>query len=200
MSQQTPLAAAPDSPALVVSANVQKYAIKKKKVLNPEEAELHELTQAAGVIIDQEVFKIILDLLKMNVAPQAVFQTLKAMCAGQRVSECGTGSSSAAHTTNTAPTEAREEECLTSGKNPKASAVPAATAGPKSTRINTKNVVYAPQDANASHSQVRTKTGVSNEKSREPTTQRVQRQPSANRGQKTKSSGSSSSSSQINST
>ncbi|XP_072310464.1 mitotic-spindle organizing protein 2 isoform X2 [Eucyclogobius newberryi] len=154
MSQQTPLAAAPDSPALVVSANVQKYAIKKKKVLNPEEAELHELTQAAGVIIDQEVFKIILDLLKMNVAPQAVFQTLKAMCAGQRVSECGTGSSSAAHTTNTAPTEAR----------------------------------------------VRTKTGVSNEKSREPTTQRVQRQPSANRGQKTKSSGSSSSSSQINST
>ncbi|XP_020777293.1 mitotic-spindle organizing protein 2 [Boleophthalmus pectinirostris] len=108
MSQQTPLTVAPDSPALLVSANVQKYAIKKKKVLSPEEAELYELTQAAGIIIDQEVFKIILDLLKMNVAPQAVFQTLKAMCAGQRVSECGTDSSPAAHTTiTTAPTEAR---------------------------------------------------------------------------------------------
>ncbi|KAK7895519.1 hypothetical protein WMY93_020844 [Mugilogobius chulae] len=156
MSQQTPLPSAPDSPALVVSANVQKYAIKKKKVLNPEEAELYELTQAAGIILDQEVFKIILGLLKMNVAPQAVFQTLKAMCAGQKVSECGTDSSSGGHTTiTTAPAEAR----------------------------------------------VRTKTGgTHNEKSREPTTQRVQRQPSANRGQKTKSSGSSSSSSQINST
>uniref|UniRef100_A0A8C6WJH2 Mitotic spindle organizing protein 2B n=1 Tax=Neogobius melanostomus TaxID=47308 RepID=A0A8C6WJH2_9GOBI len=155
MSQQT--TNAPDSPALIVSANVQKYAIKKKKVLSAEDAELFELTQAAGVTIDQEVFKIIVDLLKMNVAPQAVFQTLKAMCAGQRVAECGTESSSAAHTTSiiTAPTEAR----------------------------------------------VRNKTGASySEKSREPSTQKVQRQPSANRGQKTKSSGSSSSSSQINST
>ncbi|XP_055087838.1 mitotic-spindle organizing protein 2 isoform X2 [Periophthalmus magnuspinnatus] len=107
MSQQTPLTIAPDSPALLVSANVQKYAIKKKKVLSPEESELYELTQAAGIIIDQEVFKIILDLLKMNVAPQAVFQTLKAMCAGQRVSECGTDSSAAHTSSTTAPTETR---------------------------------------------------------------------------------------------
>lgn len=55
--QQAPLCITPDSPALVVSANVQKYAIKKKKVLSAEEAELFELTQAAGVIVDQEVFK-----------------------------------------------------------------------------------------------------------------------------------------------
>lgn len=154
MSQQTSLTAASDSPALMVSANVQKYAIKKKKVLSAEDAELFELTQSAGVVLDQEVFKIIVDLLKMNVAPQAVFQTLKAMCAGQRVAECGTDS---VHTTTvtTAPTEAR----------------------------------------------VRSKTGVNHsEKSREPSTQKVQRQPSTNRGQKTKSSGSSSSSSQINST
>uniref|UniRef100_A0A3B4AVD3 Mitotic spindle organizing protein 2B n=1 Tax=Periophthalmus magnuspinnatus TaxID=409849 RepID=A0A3B4AVD3_9GOBI len=199
MSQQTPLTIAPDSPALLVSANVQKYAIKKKKVLSPEESELYELTQAAGIIIDQEVF-IILDLLKMNVAPQAVFQTLKAMCAGQRVSECGTDSSAAHTSSTTAPTETREE-FLSSGKSPKASAAPTATTGPKASRVNTKIVVYAPQDANSSHSQVQRKPGVSHtEKSREPTSQRVQRQPSANRGQKTKSSGSSSSSSQINST
>ncbi|XP_015246905.1 PREDICTED: mitotic-spindle organizing protein 2-like isoform X3 [Cyprinodon variegatus] len=160
MSQQAPQTgpAAPDSPVLVVTSNVQKYAMKKKKVLNAEESELFELTQAAGITVDQEVFKIIVDLLKMNVAPQAVFQTLKAMCAGQRVAEsCGDPSASAAHTTSmtTAPTEVKA---------------------------------------------VRTKAGAGqSEKSREPSSQKVQRQPSATRGQKTKSSGSSSSSSQINS-
>ncbi|XP_041816580.1 mitotic-spindle organizing protein 2 isoform X2 [Chelmon rostratus] len=154
--QQT-VPSAPDSPALVVTSNVQKYAIKKKKVLSAEETELFELTQAAGITVDQEVFKIIVDLLKMNVAPQAVFQTLKAMCAGQRVAESGGESSAASHTTSitTAPTEAR---------------------------VRSK--------AAASHS----------DRSREASSQRVQRQPSATRGQKTKSSGSSSSSSQINST
>uniref|UniRef100_A0A3P8S1E0 Mitotic spindle organizing protein 2B n=1 Tax=Amphiprion percula TaxID=161767 RepID=A0A3P8S1E0_AMPPE len=157
--QQQTIPSAPDSPALVVTTNVQKYAIKKKKVLSAEEMELFELTQAAGITVDQEVFKIIVDLLKMNVAPQAVFQTLKAMCAGQRVAEsCGAESSTASHTTSmtTAPTEARV--------------------------VRSK--------AAASHS----------EKSREASSQRVQRQPSATRGQKIKSSGSSSSSSQINST
>lgn len=125
MSQQPQTApSAPDSPALVVTANVQKYAVKKKKILNAEEMELYELTQAAGITVDQEVFKwvwqwplfsgfaplciydnevdidldshtgrIIVDLLKMNVAPQAVFQTLKAMCAGQRVAESNGGES-----------------------------------------------------------------------------------------------------------
>ncbi|KAG7238600.1 hypothetical protein INR49_030674 [Caranx melampygus] len=108
--QQT-IPSAPDSPALVVTSNVQKYAIKKKKVLSAEEMELFELTQAAGITVDQEVFKIIVDLLKMNVAPQAVFQTLKAMCAGQRVAEsAGAESSTASHTVSvstTAPAEPR---------------------------------------------------------------------------------------------
>ncbi|XP_068609373.1 mitotic-spindle organizing protein 2 isoform X2 [Brachionichthys hirsutus] len=159
MSQQPQQTApsAPNSPSMVVTSNVQKYAMKKKKVLSAEEAELFELTQAAGVIVDPEVFKIIVDLLKMNVAPQAVFQTLKAMCAGQRLVESGVESSTASHTTSiaSAPTEAR----------------------------------------------VRSKTGATHgDKSREASSQRVQRQPSATRGQKPKSSGSSSSSSQMNST
>lgn len=62
--------------------------------------------------------RIIVDLLKMNVAPQAVFQTLKAMCAGQRVAENGGGggggdASTASQTTNipAAPAEPRGE-CL----------------------------------------------------------------------------------------
>ncbi|KAM9841797.1 mitotic-spindle organizing protein 2 isoform 2-T2 [Aulostomus maculatus] len=159
MSQQAQQTApsAPDSPALVVTSNVQKYAMKKKKILTAEESELYELTQAAGVTVDQEVFKIIVDLLKMNVAPQAVFQTLKAMCAGQRVAETGAGETSTASYSTSAAT---------------------APAEPR----------------------VRSKAGVSHsEKSREASSQRVQRQPSATRGQKTKSSGSSSSSSQINS-
>jgi len=53
---QAPLQA-PDAPVVVVSGNVQKYAMKKKKILNAEESELFELTQAAGVTMDQEVFK-----------------------------------------------------------------------------------------------------------------------------------------------
>lgn len=55
--------------------------------------------------------RILVDLLKMNVAPQAVFQTLKAMCAGQRVAENGSSmeASTTSQTTSVtaAPTEAR---------------------------------------------------------------------------------------------
>lgn len=53
------MASAPDSPSVgvSVSGNVQKYSVKKKKVLNAEETELFELTQAAGIVMDQEVFK-----------------------------------------------------------------------------------------------------------------------------------------------
>ncbi|KAL6096529.1 mzt2a [Pungitius sinensis] len=204
MSQQPqpPLPSAPDSPALLVTSNVQKYAIKKKKVLSAEEAELFELTQAAGITVDQEVFKIIVDLLKMNVAPQAVFQTLKAMCAGQRVAEAG-GESSAAPHAAMAPAEVRDEDSLVSGKSPKPpAAAPPPPSGSRAPRVGTKVVVYGPQDASSPHSQVRSSKGAAapGERSREASGQRAQRQPSATRGQKTKSSGSSSSSSQINST
>ncbi|KAM3600315.1 uncharacterized protein V6R79_021428 [Siganus canaliculatus] len=160
MSQQAQQTApsAPDSPALVVTSNVQKYAIKKKKVLSAEEMELYELTQAAGITVDQEVFKIIVDLLKMNVAPQAVFQTLKAMCVGQRVAEGSGGgeASTAPHTTSSVPTaatESRDEDSVVSGKSPKPPAAPSSTSGPRATRVNTKIVVYGPQDASAPHSQ-----------------------------------------------
>ena len=50
---------APDSSVLgvTVSGNVQKYSNKKKKIFSAEECELFELTQASGIILDQEVFK-----------------------------------------------------------------------------------------------------------------------------------------------
>ncbi|XP_010862394.1 mitotic-spindle organizing protein 2 isoform X1 [Esox lucius] len=203
-----PIPTAPDSPAMgvTVSGNVTKYAMKKKKILNAEESELFELTQAAGIAMDQEVFKIIVDLLKMNVAPLAVFQTLKAMCAGQRIVDTSMGDTASFPNTTTttasaAPTEPREEESVVPGtKSSKPTAPPptssstSSTAGPRPTRINPKMAYDS-----SPHSQVRSKASAGHgEKSREGSSQRVPRQPSATRGQKTtKSSGSSSSSSQI---
>ncbi|XP_061911153.1 mitotic-spindle organizing protein 2-like isoform X5 [Entelurus aequoreus] len=163
MSQQAGHPAS-DNPALVVTSNVHQYSMKKKKVLNAEDSELFELSQAAGISVDQEVFKIMVDLLKMNVAPQAVFETLKAMSAGQKFPESSSG------------------DCASTSHGP---GVPPATA---EARVRSK--ASAAPTSSASHS----------EKSREASSQRVQRQPSATRGQKTKSSGSSSSSSQMNST
>uniref|UniRef100_A0A8D0MQG6 Mitotic-spindle organizing protein 2B n=1 Tax=Sus scrofa TaxID=9823 RepID=A0A8D0MQG6_PIG len=68
-----------------LEAALQKLALRRKKVLSAEETELFELAQAAGGAMDPEVFKILVDLLKLNVAPLAVFQMLKSMCAGQRL-------------------------------------------------------------------------------------------------------------------
>ncbi|XP_061554652.1 mitotic-spindle organizing protein 2 isoform X3 [Phycodurus eques] len=196
MSQQAGPSSA-DSPALVVTTNVQKYAMKKKKILNAEESELYELSQAAGVTVDQEVFKIIVDLLKMNVAPQAVFQTLKAMCAGQRVPESSDGGGGGGGGIPSAKAEARDESS-SSGKNPKMPAGAPAAPGPRSARVGAKMAAYGGQDVgSAPHAQARSKATSAADKAREGSGQRAQRQPSANRGQKTKSSGSSSSSSQM---
>ncbi|XP_035247302.1 mitotic-spindle organizing protein 2 isoform X8 [Anguilla rostrata] len=202
--QTTTLPTAPESPALgvTISGNVQKYAMKKKKILNTEENELFELTQAAGIAVDQEVFKIIVDLLKMNVAPLAVFQTLKAMCAGQRIADTSASDVSTASQTVTAPTEPRVEDSLVSGKSSKIPAPLPQPSGLRPARVNTKIVVYSPADACPPLSQVRSKVGQGHvEKGgRDGSSQRVPRQPSASRGQKSgKSSGSSSSSSQLTS-
>ncbi|XP_008047893.1 mitotic-spindle organizing protein 2B-like isoform X2 [Carlito syrichta] len=68
-----------------LEASRQKLALRRKKVLSAEEMELYELAQAAGGAIDPDVFRILVDLLKLNVAPLAVFQMLKSVCAGQRL-------------------------------------------------------------------------------------------------------------------
>lgn len=88
--QATLMAAAGGGAALGTStgleaATLQKLALRRKKVLGTEEMELYELALAAGAAIDPEVFKILVDLLNLNVAPLAVFQILKSMCAGQRL-------------------------------------------------------------------------------------------------------------------
>ncbi|TRY60822.1 hypothetical protein DNTS_003158 [Danionella cerebrum] len=202
-AQAGAMPSAPDSPSLsaTVSGNVQKYSIKKKKVLNAEETELFELTQAAGVVIDQEVFKIIVDLLKMNVAPLAVFQTLKTMCAGQKVSEAPASDSTTVSHNLTGSSEHREEESVVSGKSSKTTAPPSVSVA-RPPRGGAKIVVYSSGDTSGPVSQVRAKTssGQGEKSAREASSQRTARQLSASRGQKSaKSSGSSSSSSHLTS-
>ncbi|CAG5126399.1 unnamed protein product [Candidula unifasciata] len=64
-----------------------------KAVLSPDEMELFTLTQLAGITVDQEVFKIILDLLKLNVPPAKIMQTLKSMCSTRKPSTSNTEAS-----------------------------------------------------------------------------------------------------------
>ncbi|XP_063310235.1 mitotic-spindle organizing protein 2B-like isoform X2 [Pelobates fuscus] len=205
--------------AVTVSGSVQKYVSKKKKVLNAEEAELYELSQAAGIALDQEVFKIIVDLLKLNVAPLAVFQMLKSMCAGHRLADSASAetcsSSTAVPSSNT---EAREVPFM-SAKNSK---IPApltfSSSALRPPRVKgTKIVVYSPVDACSPLSQgppgsfelscclfspfagknkLNPPSNVTQSQidrgSRDGSTQRVPRQPSASRMQKSSSSGKSS--------
>ncbi|XP_058889313.1 mitotic-spindle organizing protein 2 isoform X2 [Acipenser ruthenus] len=145
--QPTALGSGLESQPLVatVSGNVQKYAMKKKKVLNAEETDLFELTQAAGIAVDQEVFKIIVDLLKMNVPPLAVFQMLKAMSAGQRIADTSAGESSSTGLQSATP-EPREESFV-SAKNSKIPAPLSFSSSLRPPRLTTKMVVCGPADA-----------------------------------------------------
>ncbi|XP_062439478.1 mitotic-spindle organizing protein 2B-like isoform X2 [Rhea pennata] len=79
----------------------------RRKLLSAEEAELFELAQAAGSGLDPEVFKVLLDLLRMNVAPLAVFQMLKSMCAGQRLPAGAEGGAAAAAAPAPLPADTR---------------------------------------------------------------------------------------------
>ncbi|NWU97141.1 MZT2A protein, partial [Upupa epops] len=76
--------------------------LRRKQLLSAEEAELFELAQAAGSGLDPDVFRVLLDLLRMNVAPLAVFQVLKSMCAGQRLPEGGPADSRGRNKTSSA--------------------------------------------------------------------------------------------------
>ncbi|XP_065497821.1 mitotic-spindle organizing protein 2B-like isoform X2 [Caloenas nicobarica] len=74
-----------EAAGLAGMAAMAEARLRRKQLLSAEEAELFELAQAAGSGLDPDVFRVLLDLLRMNVAPLAVFQVLKSMCAGQRL-------------------------------------------------------------------------------------------------------------------
>ncbi|XP_045172529.1 mitotic-spindle organizing protein 2-like [Mercenaria mercenaria] len=80
--------------------NVQ---LTSKNVLTLDELELYELCQLAGVLMEPATFKIILDLLKMNVSPQAVLQMLKTMCAGRKKHQAQSRDHASHHETENMP-------------------------------------------------------------------------------------------------
>ncbi|XP_022351707.1 mitotic-spindle organizing protein 2B isoform X1 [Enhydra lutris kenyoni] len=112
-----------------LEAALQKLALRRKKVLSAEEMELYELAQAAGGAIDPDVFKILVDLLKLNVAPLAVFQMLKSMCAGQRLAGETQDPISVSLPTSSVP-ETREASFL-SAKNCSPPARPSFSSAPR---------------------------------------------------------------------
>ncbi|XP_019388765.1 PREDICTED: mitotic-spindle organizing protein 2B isoform X1 [Crocodylus porosus] len=188
----------------------------RRKLLTAEEAELFELAQAAGSGLDPEVFKILLDLLRMNVAPLAVFQMLKSMCAGQRLA----APTAAAPDSGPAapPTAEAREVPFVSAKNSKIPAPLSFSSALRPPRLTaTKIVVYSPADAcsplsqgppgsfqfscclfspfagrNKTSSAVGGAQALAERSSREGSAQRMPRQPSTSRLQKTGTSGKSS--------
>ncbi|KAF6017924.1 MZT2B [Bugula neritina] len=59
---------------------MESFTLTSSLPFNVEETELYELTELAGVTIDPKVFKIILNLLKLNIQPKAIVEMLKKMC------------------------------------------------------------------------------------------------------------------------
>ncbi|XP_065497820.1 uncharacterized protein LOC135992511 isoform X1 [Caloenas nicobarica] len=99
-----------EAAGLAGMAAMAEARLRRKQLLSAEEAELFELAQAAGSGLDPDVFRVLLDLLRMNVAPLAVFQVLKSMCAGQRLPPGPEGGPAAALP---ADTRGGKIECLT---------------------------------------------------------------------------------------
>ena len=48
-------------------------------LLKPEEVQLFELARLANVTIDERMFKIILELLKLNIKPEAIIKVLEVL-------------------------------------------------------------------------------------------------------------------------
>uniref|UniRef100_A0A8C4QHF5 Mitotic-spindle organizing protein 2-like n=1 Tax=Eptatretus burgeri TaxID=7764 RepID=A0A8C4QHF5_EPTBU len=65
---------------VTVSGSVRRSMVHQRKPLSGDERELHDLACLTGLSLDPDVFSMILDLLKLNIAPQALMQVLRAMC------------------------------------------------------------------------------------------------------------------------
>lgn len=66
---------APDLYRFNVSRNVER----QKSRTFPVDQELYDLCNLSGVTLDSEVFQILLDLIRINVSPNALVQVLKKM-------------------------------------------------------------------------------------------------------------------------
>ncbi|XP_077995261.1 mitotic-spindle organizing protein 2-like [Glandiceps talaboti] len=64
-----------------------KYTIttkKSKSVLSSEEEDLYELCQLAGISMSPKIYRIVLELIRMNIGPHAILQVLKSMTNNSR--------------------------------------------------------------------------------------------------------------------
>ncbi|XP_074857414.1 mitotic-spindle organizing protein 2B-like isoform X1 [Carettochelys insculpta] len=213
MSEQDLVGGGPDAGLDAALGKAGPAVRSRRKLPTAEEAELFELVQAAGIGLDPEVFRTLLDLLRMNVAPLAVFQMLKSMCAGQRLAPSG-----AADTGPAALAPETREVSFLSAKNSKIPAPLSFSSALQPPRVTApKIVVYSPADAcsplsqgppgsfqlscclfspfagrNKTNSSVSRTQGLPERCSREGSVQRMARQPSSSRLQKTGTSGKSS--------
>ncbi|XP_068957023.1 mitotic-spindle organizing protein 2B-like isoform X1 [Petaurus breviceps papuanus] len=169
-----------------LEAALQKLALRRKKVLNAEETELYELALAAGGAIDPDVFKILVDLLKLNVAPLAVYQMLKSMCAGQRLAmdPAGPESMGSALPPSTLP-EAREGSFVSAknSKNPTAPSFSSALRpSPRPAAAAAAAALCPPHSHRAPGRNKSSGPAMLGERGgREGSSQRMPRQPSASR-------------------
>jgi len=65
-----------------MAENSIKTTLYTRNIFSPEDADLYELTQLAGVTLDPNVFKIVTDLLKLNAQPASIVKVLKKMSCG----------------------------------------------------------------------------------------------------------------------
>ena len=68
-----------------MAENSMRTTLYSRNLFSPEEADLYELTQLAGVTIDAHVFKIITDLLRLNTHPSAIVRVscIDSVCASK---------------------------------------------------------------------------------------------------------------------
>lgn len=60
-------------------SEVLHYSAVSKNILTLEEADLYELCNLAGVVFDPTIFRIVVDLLKLNIGPTAIERMLKSI-------------------------------------------------------------------------------------------------------------------------
>ncbi|KAK8391504.1 hypothetical protein O3P69_017221 [Scylla paramamosain] len=57
--------------------NMERFRLATKNQLSPEQRQLFDLVLAAGITIHPKIFKVLMDLLALNVPPHAILSLLR---------------------------------------------------------------------------------------------------------------------------
>ncbi|XP_045128071.1 mitotic-spindle organizing protein 2-like [Portunus trituberculatus] len=57
--------------------NMERFRLVTKNQLNPEQRQLFDLVLATGITIHPKIFKVLMDLLALNVPPHAILSLLR---------------------------------------------------------------------------------------------------------------------------